>query len=104
MHQAGKLLREVLRDTLNVPQSCAPGVLQLKLWLPKPLSSVDRSWLLVPNANCKAPSQPTKGGQIQGKRVLSPFSVGLMSPFSSFTFLEFLRYGFGVRAGASVGT
>lgn len=47
MHQAGKLLREeVLRDTLNVPQSCAPGVLQLKLCPPKPLSSVDRSWLL----------------------------------------------------------
>lgn len=45
MHQAGKLLREeVLRDTLKtfVPQSCAPGVLQLKLCLPKPLSSVDR--------------------------------------------------------------
>lgn len=27
-----------------------------------------------------------------------------MSPFNSFTFLEFLRDGFGVRAGASVGT
>lgn len=41
MHQAGKLLREVLRDTLKtfVPQSCAPGVLQLKLLSAKLLFS-----------------------------------------------------------------
>lgn len=52
MHQKGKLLREeVLRDTLNVPQSCAPGVLQLKPCLPEPLSTVDRSWLL--GSKCK---------------------------------------------------
>lgn len=106
MHQAGKLLRAVLRDKLKtfVPQSCTPGVLQLKLCLRKPLSSVDRSWLLGSKCKLQGSSQPTKGGKIQGKRVLSPFSEGLKSPFSSFSFLEFLRDDFGVRAGASVGT
>lgn len=49
-------------------------------------------WFL--NANCRAPSQPAEGGQIQAKRVLSPFLEGLMPPFSSFPFLEVSEWWF----------
>lgn len=77
MHPEGKLLREEMLRYTFVLQSCDPGGLQLKFCV---CQICKFSWFV--DANWMVLSQPAEGEHIQRKRVLSPFSEGLMPPFT----------------------